>query len=116
MVRPPLGAPPPNLDAVRGSMTLLQGELRDPASLRAVVAEAAPDELYHLAAPNFVPASRNDPTATVNARAIAGGTATPLAHVRGFRLFVAASSQVFGDAGEAPLAGRPPRGSWCHRR
>jgi len=102
MVREPVDAPQPNLEAVRDELTLLRGELLDAASLRAVVAEAAPDELYHLAAPTFVPASWDDPTETVNA--IAGATATllALARERGFRLYVAASSEVFGDAGESP--------------
>ena len=102
MVRQPPDAPQPNLKTVRSSITLLQGELLEPASLRAVVAEAAPDELYHLAAPTFVPASWEDPTETI--AAIAGATATllALARERGFRLYVAASSEVFGDAGETP--------------
>ncbi len=102
MVRPPLDAPRPNLKAVRSHITLLQGDLRDTASLRAVVTEAAPDELYHLAAPTFVPASWEDPAETVDA--IAGATATLLAHARerGFRVYVAASSEVFGDAGQSP--------------
>ncbi len=102
MVREAVDAPQPNLEAVRSSVKLLRGELLDPASLRAVVAEAAPDELYHLAAPSFVPASWEDPTETVHA--IAGATATLLAvtRERGFRLCVAASSEVFGDAGESP--------------
>jgi GDPmannose 4,6-dehydratase len=102
MVRPPLGAPRPNLEAVRSHITLLQGDLREAASLRAVVAQAEPDELYHLAAPSFVPASWDDPAETVNA--IAGATATLLADARerGLRVYVAASSEVFGDAGQSP--------------
>ena len=102
MVRPPLDAPQPNLEAVRSHITLLQGDLLDTASLRALVAEAAPDELYHLAAPTFVPASWDDPTETV--KAITGATATLLALARDgdVRLYVAASSEVFGDAGESP--------------
>jgi len=87
---------------VSSGVTLLRGELLDPASLRTVVAEAEPDELYHLAAPTFVPASWEDPTETVGA--IAGATATllALARARDFRLYVAGSSEVFGDAGESP--------------
>ena len=102
MVREAPDAPQPNLEAVRSDITLLRGELLDTASLRAVVAEAAPDELYHLAAPTFVPASWEDPTETVNA--IAGATATLLALARegDFRLYVAASSEIFGDTGETP--------------
>jgi GDPmannose 4,6-dehydratase len=102
MVREPLDHPQPNLVGVAGDVTLLQGELLDPAGLRALVADVAPDELYHLAAPTFVPASWEDPTESI--AAIAGATATllALARERGFRLYVAASSEVFGDAGETP--------------
>lgn len=102
MVRQPLDAPQPNLESVRGSITLVQGELLEPASLRAAVAQAAPDELYHLAAPTFVSASWEDPAETIAAIAGATGTLLTLARERGFRLYVAASSEVFGDAGETP--------------
>ncbi|MBA2516896.1 MAG: GDP-mannose 4,6-dehydratase, partial [Solirubrobacterales bacterium] len=67
MVREAISVPQPNLGAVHGDIELLQGELLDPASLRAVIERAAPDELYHLAAPTFVPASWEDPTEAVNA-------------------------------------------------
>jgi len=102
MVREEVDAPQPNLAGVRGRLTLLRGELLEPASLRAVVDRAAPDEIYHLAAPTFVPATWVDPTQTITA--IAGATATllALAPERGFRLYVAASSEIFGDAGESP--------------
>lgn len=102
MVREAPSAPQPNLVAIRDAVELVQGELLEPSSLRSVVARAAPDELYHLAAPTFVPASWADPTEAIVA--IAGATATLLGLARegGFRLYVAASSEVFGDAGESP--------------
>ena len=56
------------------------GDLLDPPTLRAAVEAVAPDELYHLAAPTFVPDSWEDPTETV--AAIAGATATLLAAAR----------------------------------
>lgn len=102
MVREPTGAAQPNLDAIRAQLTLLQGDLLDPASLRAVVGEAEPDELYHLAAPTFVPASWEDPSETLAAIAGATGLLLGLARERGCRLYVATSSEVFGDAGESP--------------
>jgi GDPmannose 4,6-dehydratase len=71
---------------------------------------ARPHELYHLAAPTFVPASWEDPTETV--AAIAGATATLLAAAREtdpeMRVWVAASSEVFGDAAESPQHERSP--------
>jgi GDPmannose 4,6-dehydratase len=97
---------PAALDGVR----TVGGDLHDPASLRRAVLETAPDELYHLAAPTFVPASWNRPAATL--AAIAGATATLLEAAReagsGMRVLVASSSEIFGDAGESPQHERSP--------
>src|SRR4051794_6805665 len=97
-----------------GEATILEGDLLDPASLRRVVEEAAPDEVYHLAAPTFVPASWDDPTESV--AAIATGTAALLGALRATRpdarVWVATSSEIFGDASESPQSERsdtPPR-------
>src|SRR5262245_39955150 len=60
-----------------GRVALLAADLLDPASIRRAVAEAQPDEIYHLAAPTFVPDSWEDPSEVV--AAIAGGTAAVLA-------------------------------------
>jgi GDPmannose 4,6-dehydratase len=95
IVRPGGSAPPAGVTAV-------EADLLDSASLRTAVAEVRPDELYHLAAPSFVPASWADPATTL--AAIAGSTATLLAAARavGARVWVATSSEIFGDAGESP--------------
>lgn len=96
--------------AVPDGVRVLRADVRDPGSLRAAVAEARPDELYHLAAPTFVPASWEDPGATM--AAIAGATAGLLdAAARApqpVRVFVACSSEVFGDAGESPQSELSP--------
>ena len=65
---------------------VLVGDLLDEDSLRAAVNEARPDELYHLAAPTYVPDSFEDPQRTM--REIAGATevlldAAPGSHLRG---------------------------------
>jgi len=82
----------------------VHGDLADPESLRAAVLETAPDELYHLAAPTFVPASWKDPAATM--ALVAGATGTLLrAAVEadcGMRVLVASSGEVFGAASESP--------------
>jgi GDPmannose 4,6-dehydratase len=102
---------------VRGSgadlpdgVSALTGDLLAPATLRAAVHDARPDELYHLAAPTFVPDSWEDPTETV--AAIATATATLLAAARkvdpAMRVWVSTSSEVFGDAGESPQTERSP--------
>ncbi|MEA2192276.1 MAG: GDPmannose 4,6-dehydratase [Solirubrobacteraceae bacterium] len=79
------------------------GDLGDGASLRAAVLETAPDELYHLAAPTFVPASWKDPAGTL--ALVAGATATLLQAARdveGIRVLVAGSGEVFGAASVSP--------------
>jgi GDPmannose 4,6-dehydratase len=105
VVRQPDGA----LDAaglahLEGRVELLAADLLDPPSLRHAIAAARPDEIYHLAAPTFVPDSWEDPTEVM--RAIAGGTATVLAAagVLGpeVRVLVASSSEIFGDADSSP--------------
>ena len=94
----------PNLAGLRDSVELAAFELLDHAGTRAALLTARADEIYHLAAPTFVPDSWDDPTQTM--AAIAGGTATVLAAAliapERPRVWVAASSEVFGDAGEHP--------------
>jgi GDPmannose 4,6-dehydratase len=112
MVRPGRrDRPAANLDGFRHRLRLVEGDLLEPPALRRLVAEVAPRELYHLAAPSFVPASWDDPTETV--RAIAEGTAALLAgaHALGDdapRIWVSSSSEAFGDAGESPQHERSP--------
>jgi GDPmannose 4,6-dehydratase len=98
----------PQLD---GRVALLPLDLLDAASIRAAVAEAQPDEIYHLAAPTFVPDSWTDPSEVT--AAIATGTATLLAAAgaRGdgdVRVLVATSSEIFGDAGVSPQSEQAP--------
>jgi GDPmannose 4,6-dehydratase len=88
----------------------VHGDLGDPASLRAAVLETAPDELYHLAAPTFVPASWKDPAGTL--ALVAGATATLLQAAReldtGVRVLVASSGEIFGAADVSPQNERTP--------
>src|SRR5213079_2836669 len=89
-----------NLAAVADHVRLVRADLREPASLGAAVREVAADEIYHLAAPTFVPASWDEPAATF--AEIPGATAALLAAAGEARVVVAASSEVYGDAGESP--------------
>lgn len=80
-----------------------EGDLGDPRSLREAVLDVAPDELYHLAAPTFVPASWEDPAGTL--ALVAGATATLLQaaeQVDGCRVLVASSGEIFGAADVSP--------------
>jgi GDPmannose 4,6-dehydratase len=103
MVRP--GATPP-----AGVAEVVEADLSDHDALVAAVRRARPDELYHLAAPTFVPASWEDPSEIV--AAIAGATAALLGAARrtdpATRVYVAASSEIFGDSGESPQHERSP--------
>jgi GDPmannose 4,6-dehydratase len=89
---------------LRGQVRLVHGDLLEPASLRAIIEQVRPRELYHLAAPSFVPASWERPGETVSA--IVGACATILETVRELdgeiRVFAPASGAIFGDAGESP--------------
>jgi GDPmannose 4,6-dehydratase len=89
---------------LREQVTLLPGDLLEPSAVRAAVEQARPAEIYHLAAPSFVPASWQQPGETLVA--IAGSAASILDAVRridpGMRVYIPASGAIFGDAGESP--------------
>jgi GDPmannose 4,6-dehydratase len=98
------------LGHLEGRVALLAMDLLDPASIRRAVAEAQPDEIYHLAAPTFVPDSWEDPSEVT--AAIATGTAILLAAAGALgddvRVLVASSSEIFGDAGVSPQSEAAP--------
>lgn len=86
---------------VPAGVRVLVGDLLDPESLRRAVAEARPDELYHLAAPTYVPASFEEPERT--RREIVDATSLLLAAApSGARVFCASSAEIFGEAVESP--------------
>ena len=89
---------------LRDRISLLDAELLRPDSLRSAIDAARPGELYHLAAPSFIPASWEDPAQAV--AAIAGATGAVLQAVReldpSIRVFVPASGAIFGEARESP--------------
>jgi len=89
---------------LRAQVQLVHGDLLEPQTLRAAIERARPHEIYHLAAPSFVPASWDRPEETI--RAIAGSAAAILEAVReldlSMRVFVPASGTIFGNAPESP--------------
>jgi GDPmannose 4,6-dehydratase len=95
---------------LRGQVELIGGDVLDPLAFSEAIVRARASEIYHLAAPSFVPASWERPGEAL--AAIAGSTATLLSAVRGLeprpRVLVAASSEIFGDAGESPQNERSP--------
>ena len=94
----------PNLTAISSEIEWVSGDLKDGPGLRDLVAGSGADEVYHLAAPSFVPDSWEDPSETM--AAIAGGTAAVLAGALAApqqpRVWVSASSEVFGDTDSSP--------------
>jgi GDPmannose 4,6-dehydratase len=97
---------------LRAQVELVHGDLLAPDTLRDAVERVRPREIYHLAAPSFVPASWDRPEETV--RAVAGSAAAILETVRELtpstRVFVSASGAIFGDAPESPQREDTP----CH--
>lgn len=98
------------LSHLDGRVRLLGADLLAPDTIRRAVAEAQPDEIYHLAAPTFVPASWEDPTEVL--AAIGAGTAALLAAAGALadepRVLVASSSEIFGEAGVSPQSESSP--------
>jgi GDPmannose 4,6-dehydratase len=96
--------------AVPVGVATVRGDLADTESLRAAVLDTTPDELYHLAAPTFVPASWKDPAGTLEL--VAGATATLLQATReiegGVRVLVASSGEIFGAATVSPQTEETP--------
>ena len=89
---------------LRGRVRLVHGELLEPDTLRAAIELVRPREIYHLAAPSFVPTSWLRPGETM--RAIVGSCAAILEAVREIdremRVFVSASGAMFGETSESP--------------
>jgi GDPmannose 4,6-dehydratase len=102
--RRPAKEPLGSSEHLRERIQLVQADLVEAGTLRTVVAEVQPHEVYHLAAPSFVPDSWRDPAMTV--ATITGSTASLLAAVRNSheqpRVFVAASGAMFGAAPTSP--------------
>jgi GDPmannose 4,6-dehydratase len=103
----------PDADVPAGTRVLV-GDLLEHASLRAAVAEARPDELYHLAAPTYVPDSFEHPDRT--RREIVEATEV-LLQAAPARIFVASSSEIFGETESSPQNEASPKrprnpGSW----
>ena len=104
LVRRPPDAEFPNLEAIRGELQLVQGDLLDHMALIEALTRARPHELYNLAATSFVPASWHQPVMTAQFTAV--GATSMLEAIRvvdpSVRLYQASSSEIFGATDEAP--------------
>ena len=112
MIRAGAGGGLGSSEHLRERISIVEGDLLRPESLREPIEGLRPAELYHLAAPSFVPASWDRPGETM--AAIAGSSATVLEAVREHspltRVFVPSSGAIFGDAPESPQREDTP----CH--
>jgi GDPmannose 4,6-dehydratase len=110
LIRGPDDAPLGCSEHLRGEIELVQGDLLAPETLRAAIERVRPREIYHLAAPSFVPASWQRPGESL--AAIAGSCAAILVAVReldrDMRVFACSSGAMFGDAGESPQREETP--------
>lgn len=89
-------------------LNLLYGDLLDATSLRRIISEVQPDEVYNLAAQSHVRISFEQPVYT--AQVISIGTLNLLEAIRDFqsttnkrvRFYQASSSEMYGQAAEVP--------------
>ena len=94
----------PNLQEIESQVTLHAIDLTNRAEVEQLIDVERPDEIYHLAAPSVVPASWDDPIATLD---FMSGSVVRLleaiaAIVPQTRFFHAASSEIFRGTGDAP--------------
>ncbi len=93
-----------NIEPIRHSVEILDGDLIDQSSLNQAVLQSQPDEVYNLAAQSFVGTSFKQPALTGEITAL--GTLRLLEAVRSHaphaRFYQASSSEMFGQVGEEP--------------
>ena len=97
-------------------VTLHHGDLLEQGTLRAVIDATKPDEIYHLAAPAFVPDSWPLAAATMQAIATLTGELIDAVrdHVPRARVVVATSREIFGSGAPEPAArGHAVRAELC---
>jgi len=110
VVRADPAAPYPNLDAVRDRIELVQADLLDEQALRGALRRHAPQEVYNLASPSFVPRSWEHPVETAEFAAV--GVTSLLEAVRAvdpaIRVYQASSSEIFGEPADVPQTESTP--------
>jgi GDPmannose 4,6-dehydratase len=99
-----------HLEGIRDRITLHTGDLLDERSLRSVLEESDPEEIYNLAAMSYVAASWNQPTLTAEFTGV--GVTRLLEAMREVcpeaRFYQASSSEMFGKVSEWPQNERTP--------
>jgi len=107
---PRLDAEYENLAAIRPQIELLHVDLLDEDALADVLREHAPDEVYNLASPSFVPTSWQEPVRTAEFAAV--GVTALLEAIRAVdastRVYQASSSEIFGEPSTWPQTEETP--------
>jgi GDPmannose 4,6-dehydratase len=95
---------------IQDDIEIVQGDVLDEMSLRHVLRQSRPDEVYNLAAQSFVQTSFSQPVLTGETTAL--GVTRLLNAVRdasdGIRFYQASSSEMFGKVVEVPQTERTP--------
>jgi GDPmannose 4,6-dehydratase len=93
-----------NLEAVREALTFHHGDLLEPGTFAAVIEATRPDEIYHLAAPAFVPDSWTAVADTMQAIATVTGELIDAVrdHVPRAHVVIASSREIFGAHAPSP--------------
>jgi GDPmannose 4,6-dehydratase len=103
-------APYPNLDPIRDEIELVVADLLDQDSIVKTLEAYAPEEVYNLAAPSFVPLSWQEPVRTAEFAAV--GATAMLEAIRlsrpETRFYQASSSEIFGEPRETPQNEQTP--------
>jgi len=98
------------IDHLRDQIELRTIDLLDAGEVTALIEAVGPSEIYNLAGHSFVPTSWNQPGIAQDVTAV--GAATLLDAARrvdpGIRFYQASSSEIFGNAHEAPQSERTP--------
>jgi GDPmannose 4,6-dehydratase len=98
------------IEHIKDRIKFLQADLLDQASLTKALEEAAPDEIYNLAAQSFVPTSWNQPVLTGQITGM--GVTRMLEAVRqvcpNTKFYQASSSEMFGKVREVPQTEMTP--------
>jgi len=91
-------------------LTLIEADLNDQGSLIRALEEATPDEVYNLAAMSYVPASWQEPVATVEVTGLGAVRMLEAIRIvdRTIRFYQAGSSEQFGNAAEEPQSETTP--------
>lgn len=105
LARRPIADPPSSPD-----FRFVQADIRDDAVMARLLAGEGIDEMYNLAGSSFGPASWDEPVETgeVLGLAVALMLEAIRASGRDVRFFQASSSELFGNAAEAPQSERTP--------